>query len=90
MPTKLLKPKSKRISAAQLKRLKKLETAAWKRRQITHAWRAARGYEAGIQISLRLPQATLAKLERLADHAYQSKSQFITKLVAEIPDGVAA
>jgi hypothetical protein len=44
--------------------------------------------EAGIQISLRLPRPVLAKLTRLSDAAVQSKSQYITKMVAEIPEPV--
>jgi len=41
---------------------------------------------AGIQISLRLPRATLAKLNRLARSQIQTKSQFITKLIARISE----
>jgi hypothetical protein len=40
----------------------------------------------GIQISLRLPAEVLAKLERLSRAAVQSKSNYITKLVSEIPE----
>jgi hypothetical protein len=41
--------------------------------------------EAGIQISLRLPPATLAKLTRLAELSVQTKSQYVTKLLERIP-----
>jgi hypothetical protein len=43
-------------------------------------------HEAGIQISLRLPRATLAKLSRLASASVQTKSQFVTKLVSRLPE----
>lgn len=43
--------------------------------------------EAGIQISLRLPVPVLAKLTRLSEAAVQTKSQYITKLIAELSDG---
>jgi hypothetical protein len=46
----------------------------------------ARNCEPGIQISLRLPRATLAKLSRLAAEGVQSKSQYITKLLQGIPE----
>jgi hypothetical protein len=42
--------------------------------------------DAGIQISLRLPRDTLAKLIRLSDAAVQSKSQFVTKMVSDLPE----
>jgi hypothetical protein len=43
-------------------------------------------HEAGIQISLRIPRAELAKLTKLADAAVQTKSQFVTRLLQRIPD----
>jgi hypothetical protein len=43
-------------------------------------------HEAAIQISLRLPRATLAKLTRLAQLSVQTKSQYVTKLLQRIPD----
>jgi hypothetical protein len=43
-------------------------------------------HEAGIQISLRLPRAALAKLSRLASASVQTKSQFITKLLSRLPE----
>lgn len=38
------------------------------------------------QITVRIPAPVLAKLERLAAHAVQTKSQFIIKLLQQVPD----
>jgi hypothetical protein len=43
-------------------------------------------HETAIQISLRLPRATLAKLTRLAQLSFQTKSQYVTKLLSRIPN----
>jgi hypothetical protein len=76
MSTTSTKTKPKIMSDAALKTL---ETSEYRKRFLAP-------HKAGIQISLRLPRATLAKLSRLANANFQSKSQFITKLVTEIPD----
>lgn len=38
------------------------------------------------QITIRFPSATLAKLDRLATQAVQTKSQYLTKLLQQVPD----
>jgi hypothetical protein len=43
-------------------------------------------HEAGKQISLRLAPEVLAKLEALAREAVQTKSQYITKWLLELPE----
>jgi hypothetical protein len=43
-------------------------------------------HEAGIQISLRIPRAALARLNALAEASVQTKSQFITRLLQRIPE----
>jgi hypothetical protein len=43
-------------------------------------------HQPGIQISLRLPPATLGKLTRLASASFQTKSQFIAKLIYQLPE----
>jgi hypothetical protein len=40
----------------------------------------------GVQVSIRFPKAALAKLERLSEKAVQSKSQYLVKLIQELPD----
>jgi hypothetical protein len=40
----------------------------------------------GVQVSIRLSKAALAKLERLSEKAVQSKSQYLVKLIQELPD----
>ena len=54
---------------------------ASKRVRIRSSPAFGRSLRGGKQISLRLPHETLQKLERLADLAVQTKSQYITKLL---------
>lgn len=70
MPT-TIEPK-----AAKPRRVRTRRTAIWQ----------AHSQEPGIQISLRLHPEVLAKLQRLADTAVQSKSQFVTKWILGLPD----
>jgi len=78
-----LKTKPKRMSDEAFK---SLELQHFKTRR--PPYQPARRYQrpAGIQISLRLPRETLAKLTRLSKSAFQSKSQFITKLLSTLSE----
>jgi hypothetical protein len=74
--TTTAKTKSKVMTDAELKAL---EESEYRKRFLAE-------HQPGIQISLRLPPATLGKLTRLASASFQTKSQYITKLLSKIPE----
>lgn len=73
------RPRKRRASWPRNPTRKAETPASWQRN-------LAQNPEAGIQISLRLPAAVLFKLQRLADSAVQSKSQYVTKWILDLPD----
>jgi hypothetical protein len=48
--------------------------------------RYKRHRDPAIQISLRFPKPALEKLERLSESAVQTKSQYVVKMIQDLPE----